>query len=207
MGSGRWRNAVQSARRAGDCLMPTVRIRSHIDELSAQDRPLPGSRVGTGGPVALSGPVDIHEADCPFLGRCAMRRPAERNGQDCSMSEHEELLRIQDPAAASEWMEAEVQRWRSRVPEHHQSYTDAALSDYHGFRHLPADAWFNRVLAFGGGDGQEILLVLDAMKERASAPGGCWKVQSIRLHQAREAHNDGSIRRQAGRRDGLAPAA
>jgi transposase len=35
----------------------------------------------------------------------------------------------------------------------------------------------------------------DAMKERASAPGGCWKVQSIRLHQAREAHDDGSIRR------------
>jgi hypothetical protein len=33
----------------------------------------------------------------------------------------------------------------------------------------------------------------DAMKERASAPGGCWKVQSIRLHQAREAHDDGSI--------------
>src|SRR5215510_6051715 len=28
------------------------------------------------------------------------------------------------------------------------------------------------------------------MKERASAPGGCWKVQSIRLHQAREAHDD-----------------
>jgi transposase len=27
----------------------------------------------------------------------------------------------------------------------------------------------------------------DAMKERASAPGGCWKVQSIRLHQVREA--------------------
>ena len=27
----------------------------------------------------------------------------------------------------------------------------------------------------------------DAMKERASAPGGCWKVQSIRLRQAREA--------------------
>src|SRR5258708_39524346 len=33
----------------------------------------------------------------------------------------------------------------------------------------------------------------DAMKERASAPGGCWKVRSIRLHQAREAHDDGSI--------------
>ena len=29
----------------------------------------------------------------------------------------------------------------------------------------------------------------DAMKERASAPGGCWKVQSIRLHQAKEAHD------------------
>jgi hypothetical protein len=28
----------------------------------------------------------------------------------------------------------------------------------------------------------------DAMKERASAPGGCWKVQGIRLHQAKEAH-------------------
>ncbi len=42
------------------------------------------------------------------------------------------------------------------------------------------------------------------MKERASAPGGCWKVQGIRLHQAREAHDDGSIRRQAGRRDGPA---
>jgi transposase len=28
----------------------------------------------------------------------------------------------------------------------------------------------------------------DAMKERASAPGGFWKVQGIRLHQAREAH-------------------
>ena len=27
------------------------------------------------------------------------------------------------------------------------------------------------------------------MKERASAPGGCWKVQSIRLHQAKEAHD------------------
>ncbi len=26
------------------------------------------------------------------------------------------------------------------------------------------------------------------MKERASAPGGCWKVRSIRLHQVREAH-------------------
>src|SRR5215469_12531604 len=25
----------------------------------------------------------------------------------------------------------------------------------------------------------------DAMKERASAPGGCWKLQRIRLHQAR----------------------
>src|SRR6185437_6284562 len=45
------------------------------------------------------------------------------------------------------------------------------------------------------------------MKERASAPGGCWKVRSIRLHQAREAHDDGSIRRPAGRRDGPAPAA
>ena len=33
----------------------------------------------------------------------------------------------------------------------------------------------------------------DVMKERASAPGGCWKVPSIRLHQAREAHDDGSI--------------
>ena len=33
----------------------------------------------------------------------------------------------------------------------------------------------------------------DAMKERASAPGGCWKLRSIRLHQAREAHDDGSI--------------
>ena len=47
----------------------------------------------------------------------------------------------------------------------------------------------------------------DAMKERASAPGGCWKVQSIRPHQAREAHDDGSIRRPAGRRNGPAPAA
>src|SRR5215471_18577456 len=47
----------------------------------------------------------------------------------------------------------------------------------------------------------------DAMKERASAPGGCWKLQGIRLHQVREAHDDGSIRRPAGRRDGPAPAA
>jgi hypothetical protein len=30
------------------------------------------------------------------------------------------------------------------------------------------------------------------MKERASAPGGCWKVQSIRLRQARGARDDGS---------------
>src|SRR6185437_10725029 len=39
------------------------------------------------------------------------------------------------------------------------------------------------------------LLKRDAMKEPASAPGGCWKLQSIRLHQAKEARNDGSIRR------------
>jgi hypothetical protein len=31
------------------------------------------------------------------------------------------------------------------------------------------------------------------MKERASAPGGCWKLQGIRLHQVLEAHDDGSI--------------
>ena len=39
------------------------------------------------------------------------------------------------------------------------------------------------------------------MKERASAAGGCWKVQSIRLHQARTDHDDGNIQRPAGRRD------
>jgi hypothetical protein len=31
------------------------------------------------------------------------------------------------------------------------------------------------------------------MKERASAPGGCWKLASIRLHQVLEAHDDESI--------------
>jgi hypothetical protein len=31
------------------------------------------------------------------------------------------------------------------------------------------------------------------MKERASAPGGCWKLRSIGLHQAMQAHDDGSI--------------
>ncbi len=81
------------------------------------------------------------------------------------MSKHEELLRIHDPAAASEWVEAEVKRWQSRAAEYHQSYTDAALSDYHGFRHLPADARFERVLAFGGGDGQEILPVIDKTQQ------------------------------------------
>lgn len=81
------------------------------------------------------------------------------------MTEHEELLRIQDPAAASEWMEAEINRWQYRVTGHRQSYTDGALSDYHGFRHLPAGARFNRVLAFGGGNGHEILPVLDRTRQ------------------------------------------
>jgi len=76
------------------------------------------------------------------------------------MPDREELLRVQDPARASEWIDAEVRRWRSRRADLRQTYTDAALSHYHGFRHLPADARFGRVLAFGGGDGQEILPVL-----------------------------------------------
>jgi hypothetical protein len=38
-----------------------------------------------------------------------------------------------------------------------------------------------------------VVAASDVMKERASAPGGCWKLASIRLHQAREAHDDGSI--------------
>jgi SAM-dependent methyltransferase len=79
-------------------------------------------------------------------------------------SEREELLRVQDPLAASQWVEAEVRRWRYRATEHHQAYTDTALSDYHAFRHLPADAWFNRALAFGGGDGHEVLPILDRTK-------------------------------------------
>ena len=81
------------------------------------------------------------------------------------MSKHGGLLRVQDPAAASEWVEAEVQRWRSRAAEHHQPFTGALLSDYHGFRHLPSGARFDRVLAFGGGDGEEILPVIDRAKQ------------------------------------------
>ncbi len=69
------------------------------------------------------------------------------------MSKREELLRAQDPVAASEWVEAEVHRWRSRAAELGQSYTDTALTNFHGFRHLPPGSRFNRVLAFGGGDG------------------------------------------------------
>ena len=71
------------------------------------------------------------------------------------MSKREELLRAQDPVAASEWVEAEVHRWRSRAAKFGQPFTDAAITDFHGFRHLPAGWQFDRVLAFGGGDGQE----------------------------------------------------
>jgi len=81
------------------------------------------------------------------------------------MSEHEEFLRIQHPARAAEWVEAETHRWRERASKLGQPYTGAAISDYHGFRDLPTGARFSRVLAFGGGDGQEILPVLDRTEQ------------------------------------------
>ena len=82
-----------------------------------------------------------------------------------SISKHERLLQVQEPAAASEWIDAEVHRWRSRTAEHSQPFTGAAICDYHGFRHLPPGSRFDRVLAFGGGDGAEVLPLLDRSRQ------------------------------------------
>jgi SAM-dependent methyltransferase len=112
------------------------------------------------------------------------------------MSKREELLRAQDPVAASEWVEAELHRWRSRAAELGQSYTDTALTNFHGFRHLPPGSRFNRVLAFGGGDGQEALPVLDRARQVTVIDASGLPLHAElakRGAQAREPSKDGSI--------------
>ena len=103
---------------------------------------------------------------------------------------------MQDPVHASAWLEAEVHRWRLRAAQLGQPYTDAAIAGFHGFRRLPPGRQFNRVLAFGGGDGQEILPVLDQAKQVTVIDASglpLYKILAKWGAEMREPTKDGSI--------------
>jgi SAM-dependent methyltransferase len=77
----------------------------------------------------------------------------------------EPFLLVRDPDEVVAWNEAASPEWRRRWDElGARSYPDSAFNTYHAYRHLPDHGRYERLLAFGGADGQEVLPILERVE-------------------------------------------
>ena len=60
------------------------------------------------------------------------------------------------PEEIEEWMAGDRQDYEAKPTTHEAGYHNHALNRRHGFRHLPHDREWERVLSLGGGSGEEL---------------------------------------------------